>query len=409
MPADRVALTEDRVKAIKPPERETMVWDRDVRGFGVRCYPTGLKRYILQYRTGGRQTPQRRITLGEAGSLRLADARDAARTYLGELAQGRDPQARLQQAARQEATRLGVLLDAYEAHLAARGVVNQQAIMSLLRRELLGGLGNVHAETIRRRDVADRVSKLEAVGKPGAAQDLRAKATTFFGWAVNGDRIYANPLAGWRRERATRAQMAVRPGKSLSSEELKAVWQACSGVAAPFGDFVRFLFLTGQRKTETARMRRAHVDLESGVWTIPAKHAKNGREHRVPLPPLAVAIVKRQERHAGDPHIFATGTAKPMSGWTKRQDKLVECSGVEFTLHDCRRTFRSGLTALRVETELAEILLNHVRDDLIERYDREPRWAERMAAAGAWADHVAALVGADDPAGAVIDLAARRA
>src|ERR1044072_2069621 len=235
MPADRVALTEDRVKAIKPPERETMVWDRDVRGFGVRCYPTGLKRYILQYRTGGRQTPQRRITLGEAGPLRLADARDAARTYLGELAQGRDPQARLQQAARQEATRLGVLLDAYEAHLAARGVVNQQAIMSLLRRELLGGLGNVHAETIRRRDVADRVSKLEAVGKPGAAQDLRAKATTFFGWAVNGDRIYANPLAGWRRERATRAQMAVRPGKSLSSEELKAVWQGGGGGGAALG------------------------------------------------------------------------------------------------------------------------------------------------------------------------------
>jgi hypothetical protein len=148
---------------------------------------------------------------------------------------GRDPQGERKEATRLEQTRLDVLLDAYEKHLAARKVVNQQPIMSLLRRELLGGLGKVHAETVRRRDVADRVAKLEAGGKPGAAQDLRAKATTFFGWAVNQDLIYANPLAGWRRERATRAQMAVRPGKSLSADELKAVWLAGSSVAAPFG------------------------------------------------------------------------------------------------------------------------------------------------------------------------------
>ena len=171
--------------------------------------------------------------------------------------------------------------------------------------------------------------------------------------------------------------MAVRPGKSLSADELKAVWSACGDMPAPFGDYVRFLLLTGQRRKETALMRRTDVDLDAGVWTIPAKHAKNGREHRVPLPPVAVAIVAPPKRWAGDPHVFATGTGKPMSGWTKRQNKLVERSGVTFTLHDCRRTFRSGLTALKVESELAEIMLNHVRNDLIERYDREPRWQEK--------------------------------
>jgi integrase len=405
MPAERIVLTEDRIRGLKPPDRETMLWDRDVRGFGLRCYPSGLKRFIFQYRTGGRGAAQRRITLGEAGTLRLADARDAARKYAGNLAMGRDPQADRKEDARREASRLDRLLDAYEAHLGARGVVNVKAIMSLLRRELLGPLGKVSAETIRRRDVADRVARLEAAGKPGAAQDLRAKATTFFGWAVNRDLIYANPLAGWRRDRATRAQMKVRPGKALSADQLAAVWRACSAVPAPFGDYVRFLLLTGQRRSETALMRRADVDLEAGVWTIPAKHAKNGREHRIPLPPLAVAVIRRQERHAGDPHVFATGLGKPMSGWTKRQDKLIELSGVAFTLHDCRRTFRSGLTALGVESELAEIMINHVRDDLVERYDREPRWKERFASATTWADHVANLV--RDPGSPVIDLASR--
>lgn len=318
---------------------------------------------------------------------------------------GRDPQADRQEDARREASRLDRLLDGYEAHLRARSVVNAKPIMAMLRRELLVPLGKVAGESIRRRDVADRVSRLEAAGKPGAAQDLRAKATTFFSWAANRDLIYANPLAGWRRDRATRAQMKVRPGRALSAHELATVWRACSDLPAPFGDFVRFLLLTGQRRTETAVMRREDVDLDAGIWTIPARHAKNGREHRVPLPPLAIAIIRRQARHAGDPHVFATGLRKPMSGWTKRQDKLIELSGVQFTLHDCRRTFRSGLTALRVENELAEIMLNHVRDDLEERYDREPRSKERMAAASAWADHIAALV--RDDSAPVIDLASR--
>lgn len=406
----RFALTEERIRALKPTEKEVTLWDRDLRGFGVRCYPTGLKKFILQYRAngGGRNAQQRRITLGVAGSVRLSDARAAAQKHLGEIAMGRDPQAERKEAVRADATRLDVLLDTYEKHLAARKVVNRKTIMSLLRRELLGPLGKVYADNIRRRDVAERVEKLEADGWPGTAQDLRSKATTFFGWAVNRDLIYANPLAGWRRERTTRAQMKAPRGRALGSDEIRAVWVACGDVPAPFGDYVRLLLLTGQRRKETAMMRWADLDLGAGVRIIPAKQAKNGREHRVPLPPQAVELIARQRRWADDPYVFATGIGKPMSGWTKRQAKLVQFSSVAFTLHDCRRTFRSGLRALRVETELAEIMLNHVREDLIERYDREPRWAERMAAAAAWADQIAGNVRGE--AGAeVIQLHASRA
>lgn len=66
MPADRIVLTEDRIRSLKAPDQETMLWDRDVRGFGLRCYPSGLKKFIFQYRAGngGRGSQQRRITLG---------------------------------------------------------------------------------------------------------------------------------------------------------------------------------------------------------------------------------------------------------------------------------------------------------------------------------------------------------
>lgn len=406
--ASRVSLTEGRVKAMKPQGKgEVVLWDSDIRGFGVRCWPSGRKIFILLYRSGGggRKAPQRRMSLGEVGSVRLSDARNAARQYLGQIAAGADPQAELKEAGRRDAARLDHSLDAYEKHLESRHVVNTVHIMSLLRRELLGPLGKIDIQLIDRQMVADQVAKLEGQKKPGAAQDLRSKSATFLNWAVNRGLLRANPLGGWRRDRKTRAQYTARTGRALSSDEVKTVWRACSSVSMPYGDYVRILFLLGQRRKETALMKRGDLDLKRGVWTIQASQTKNGREHRVPLPPFAVAILQRQRKWAGSDYVFAGLDGAAMTGWSKRHPNLVRESGIRFTLHDCRRTYRSGLGALGVETEVAEMMLNHTREELLETYDREPRWKERVLAAERWASHVAEIVG--ERSTGVVDLAAK--
>ncbi|RED36215.1 integrase [Rhodopseudomonas thermotolerans] len=404
--ANRVNLTEERIRTLQPPAKgEVVLWDADVGGFGVRCWPSGKKNYFLFYRAGsGREAPQRRLYLGECGSLRLADARTAARRYLGQIAAGGDPQAERKEIRQREAARLDVAIDAYEKHLTGRGVVNAKTIVATLRRELLKPLGKVDAQTITRQTIVDRVAKLETQKKPGAAQDLRAKATTFLNWMVNAGLLSSNPLAGWRRDRRTRAQRTAQTGRRLEPDEIKAIWRGCSNVAAPYGDYVRVLLLLGQRRKETAFMRRADVDLGAGVWTIPETSTKNGRVHRVPLPPLALAIIKRQPKFAGSPYVFAGAGGAAMTGWSKRHPKLVEACGVAFTLHDCRRTFRSGLTALHVDRDLAELMINHVGEELIETYDREPRWRERLQAAALWETYVETVIA---EGGAVRELTAK--
>ncbi|MGY3455290.1 hypothetical protein ACVWW5_000740 [Bradyrhizobium sp. LM3.4] len=167
---NRVNLTEERIKALKPEEgREVVLWDSELRGFGVRCWPSGRKLFILLYRAGGggRKAPQRRMTLGEVGSVRLADARTAARKYAGQIAGGVDPQSQRKEALRRDAARLDRAIDAYEEHLKSRHVVNTVHIVSLLRRELLGPLGKVDVQTIDRQSVANQVAKLEERKKPG--------------------------------------------------------------------------------------------------------------------------------------------------------------------------------------------------------------------------------------------------
>lgn len=391
---NRVNLTEERIKALKPrQDGEHVLWDTEVRGFGVRCWPSGRKLFILLYRAngGGRKAPQRRMTLGEVGSVRLSDARTAARKYVGQIAGGTDPQSQRKEALRRDAARLDRAIDSYEKHLKARHVVNTVHIVSLLRRELLGPLGKVDVKTIDRQAVADQVVKLEERKKPGAAQDLRAKSATFLNWCVNRGLLHASPLGGWRRDRKTRAQFTSRKGRAIPEAEIKAIWRGCSAVSAPYGDYVRILLLLGQRRKETALMKRSDIDFAKGVWTIPGTQTKNGREHRVPLPPFALAILQRQKKWAGCDYVFAGAGGKAMTGWSKRQPDLVKRCGVKFHLHDGRRTFRSGLAALGVEEGIAEMMLNHTREELLETYDREPRWKERVEAAQRWSQYVARI------------------
>ena len=433
---DRANLTEDRIRTITPPKAgEYVLWDSKVTGFGVRCFPSGRKVYILMYRPvgGGRKAPKRRMKLGGVDSVKLAAARTAAQNYLGQIAIGGDPQADRKAVARREASRVDHALESYEAHLRQRHVVHAAQIIRNLKRYMPGPLDQVDLPSIDRQAIAARIAKIEQqtvqetpmrtkaktpggvresvskvkrkVGGPGAAADFRTKAHTFFNWAVSRGLIYANPLAGWRRERTTRAQMTGRTGRALTGDEIKAVWTACGDVAPPYGDFVRLLMLTGQRRTETACMRWEDVDLDGWTWTIPATVAKNGRRHVVPLPIEAVKVLSGQKRFLGNPHVFAGRNAgSAISNWSKRQGRLVRQSGVSFTLHDLRRTFRSGLRQVGVETELAEMMLNHARAELVEIYDREPRMAERKVAAERWAEHLGAIVAPAPQASNVVEL-----
>jgi integrase len=135
------------------------------------------------------------------------------------------------------------------------------------------------------------------------------------------------------------------------------------------------------------------IDLDAGTWTIPAGNAKNGREHIVPLPQSAIEIIGRQKTLGTNDYVFAGRTkGSAISGWSKRQAALIAESRVTFTLHDLRRTYRSGLTRLGVDTELAEMMINHQRAELLQIYDREQRLDDRRAAAERWAEHISSIM-----------------
>jgi hypothetical protein len=72
-----------------------ILWDDEIKGFGLRIAPGGTKSYVLSYRAGrGRNAPQHRITIGKHGSPWTPDqVRQEARRLLGTIAAGDDPAA----------------------------------------------------------------------------------------------------------------------------------------------------------------------------------------------------------------------------------------------------------------------------------------------------------------------------
>lgn len=83
-------LTKAMVEALDCPDgRERFVWDADLKGFGIRVKPTGVKTYVVQYRNSEGQS--RRMVVGKHPALSADQARKLAIKQLGSVAGGGDP------------------------------------------------------------------------------------------------------------------------------------------------------------------------------------------------------------------------------------------------------------------------------------------------------------------------------
>ncbi|MGH9621176.1 MAG: site-specific integrase [Bryobacteraceae bacterium] len=160
-----------------------------------------------------------------------------------------------------------------------------------------------------------------------------------------------------------------------------------------YGTLVELLLLTGQRRGEVAALDTSWIDYEARTITIPSAVAKNRREHLIPYGERVAAILEHLPKNGLV--LPGKGTNVPFSGFSKAMIAFREASGVEdFTLHDLRRTYSTGLAKLGVAPQTIEALLNHVTGTLspIARiYNRHSYLPEARAALVLWEGHLAKL------------------
>ena len=113
----------------------------------------------------------------------------------------------------------------------------------------------------------------------------------------------------------------------------------------------------------------------------------------MPLTDAALAIVTEIERRDRD-YVFGRTRNGRFSGWSKSKaefDELVKLKET-WTVHDLRRTVRTGFGKLGIQPHIAEAALNHLPPKLIRTYDRNTYAAEKKAALDAWAAHLKVAV-----------------
>ena len=201
-------------------------------------------------------------------------------------------------------------------------------IMRSLRRNLKPWL-TLPATKFSKADLRSARDTLIEAGTPVEANRLLASTSAMMRWASEEDLIEVNFATAIRRTPEQKRE------RVLSKQEIKAIWRACEnfgphGVANSYARLVRFLLLTGQRRTEVAALRHGHI--LNGVWRQTENKAM--RPHSLTLPPLALELVGKGE--ARD-YVFP-GRLGQICGFSKWKTALDAASGVEgWVVHDIRK------------------------------------------------------------------------
>jgi integrase len=379
------SLTDDMFRKARPrpgKERDT-VYDTRVSGLMLRLGRTG-NTFAVKYRLkgAGRAAHQRTITLTSAKTVDTA--RRAALQYLDEAAHGKDPAAEIQKqrADQTEAAErcMAHILKPdgeYERSLKQRRRSNIKTVMSSLTRTFKA-IFSCDLRELGRQDFTRELDKLAAAGKPGAYDDAKKFVVTFLNWCAAKGIITANVLAGMKEEKKTNAQRAAtekRKARALGDDELVKVWTACAHRGV-FGRVVRLLLLTGCRKSEISKLTRDRLRPDRIVFGI--INVKQGRHHFVPRTKL-ISHVLAEQLVTTSKYVFPSEKTRnrPLSGWTKLVAQLQQDSGVDFRLHDCRRTVRTLFTRFGLDKEFARECIgqksNNALDDLYDFYDQFDR------------------------------------
>ena len=197
---------------------------------------------------------------------------------------------------------------------------------------------------IKKADVTNVIDGIVARGNPTTANRAFAQIRRLFNWAVERDYIESSPCQGLKAPAKSNSRDRV-----LTDREIESIWNAAGEMGYPFGTVVKLLFLSGQRLNEVASMRWEDLNLEDGVWKLPAELNKSKREHVVPLTPQAVSILKSIPCTHEQLVFPARGRNNPISGFSKWKCKLDSLAGTsDWRLHDIRRTVSTGLARLGV-------------------------------------------------------------
>lgn len=359
-------ITKAKVDKLTPGKKDQFVWDTDLKGFGLKCTPTGAKIYILQYRVMGSGTPKR-FTLGKHGTWTPETARKEAERLLRDISQGKDPahtKALQKQTPTLQTFAARYLSDYAEPHKKPGSVVQDRLN---LESHILPLLGSRKMDQLARADMAKLHHTL--LKTPIAANRCLALCSTMLKlaeeWGIRPEGT--NPcrfIKRYKEEKRTRflsVEEVTRLGQALVQAEQRKEHSVF--VVAAF----RLLILTGARLGEILSLRWEYVDTDHSCLRLP--DSKTGKKV-VYLNEPALTILRQLPRLAGNPSVLpGARSGKPLVTLQKAWGDIRETAGLpDVRIHDLRHSFASVGAGAGLGLPIIGALLGHRQADTTQRY-----------------------------------------
>ena len=375
-----LTFTARTVARLKPTQQRAEYFDAATPGLSLRVTARGAKTWTVLYRHRGRL---RRLTLGSAIVLGLAEARARARRTRRDAHDGADPATEKQQ--HRTAGTFADLATEYIERYAKKHKRSWKADDRILRVEVLPNWRHRAIADIPRRDVRMLVDGIAARGAPILANRTTALLSRVFRFALDDELIETSPAV-----RIPRPAPEQQRDRVLSDDELRRFWRECGALDPVTEASFVLRLLTAQRGGEVASMRWQDVDLAAGWWTIPAERSKNKLPHRVPLSPSVVRLLKALRPKAGATSpVFVLGGAR---GKHRQTAAAATFTIPDFRGHDLRRTAASYMASGGIQRLTISKILNYVERDITAVYDRHSYDAEKAAALAWWDTKLKAIL-----------------
>jgi integrase len=377
-------LTKRTVESLEARPKRYFVWDRALKGFGVRVEPTGRKTFLCRYRVSG---ARRQYLLGVYGAVTAEEARSEARRVLSSSALGKDLAQTRYEARR--ALRFGELVEIFLAeHVSKLKPGTVVEYNGALRKHAVPALGRTPADAVTTSEL-NRLH-MSLIAYRARANRVISYIRSLYSWAGTHGYVprdfnparYVKHYKEQARERYLSSEELKLLGEVLRQAETtglawipKAEGKAAKHRAKPEKQFVvyppdvtgaiRLLLFTGCRLREILHLRWGEVDLERGLLHLP--DSKTGKK-TVVLNTAAVDILKSLSNR--DVYVIPGDVkGRPRHDLKRPWDHIRHAAALpDVRLHDLRHTHASFGVASGLGLPIIGRLLGHASPLTTARY-----------------------------------------
>lgn len=383
MPRPEKKLSPQGVKSLTSPGRHS-----DGGGLYLSIDASGRRRWVFMYTSNGRRVE---LGLGSTSKRSLKEAREEAASLRAHVVRGLDPRAERSKSTTKPT--FGEFADEYvEAMRPSWRNAKHAAQWSMTLTEYAKPLRRLPIDAVTTEEI---LRALRPIWKrtPETAERLRGRIENVLSSAkAKGLREGENP-ATWKghldqllpkRQRLTRGHHAALPFNDVAE-----LFGNLSTKSATAARALQFLILTASRSGEVLGATWSEVDLDRGLWVVPASRMKAGKEHRVPLSEAALNVLRSVDVGLRpDDHLFwGKSPDRPLSNMA--MSMLLRRMVPNVTVHGFRSSFRDWAAEVSAFShEVCEMALAHTIPNKAEAaYRRGDLLEKRRELMEAWADY----------------------